>query len=105
MKRLVFVFLLLLSILSFAANKSVANAADYTINVHVTASCMQIDVMPCPQRFLNVVVDGKNYEVVVPTKCNDNKGILALGDYKAKLVKDAHPTAYQSLQNLRSPPA
>lgn len=42
-------------------------------------------------------MDGKNYELEA-----DQGGpatMLALGDYKAKLVKEEHVTAYRSAQN------
>lgn len=98
MKKFVLVSLMLVSTLVFAAKQPAPNPADYTIIVHVAASRMQVDVVRCSQRFLSVVIKGKNYEVWAPTKCTDNNGILALGDYKARLVKDQHPTAYQSHQ-------
>jgi len=101
MKKVVVVSLLamLLSGFSFAEKKpAVANPADFAINVHVVESRMSIDLVPCAQRLLTVIINQKKYEVWSPTKCTDGKGVLALGDYKAKLVKDVHPTAYQSLQ-------
>jgi hypothetical protein len=44
---------------------------------------------------LKVVINGKKYEL----KSGSVKNVvLALGDYKAKLVQDEHKTAYDSLQ-------
>jgi len=44
---------------------------------------------------LSVVIDGKQYELL----CECASGaILALGDYKAKLIKDEHKTIYESIQ-------
>lgn len=50
---------------------------------------------------LNVVIDGKKYEREAPTlRANLQAGValLALGDYKAKLVQDKHRTACESSQ-------
>ena len=44
---------------------------------------------------LNVVINGKKYELMSSSVKNV---LLALGDYKAKLVQDEHKTAYDSLQ-------
>ncbi len=101
MKKIAILSLLtmLLSALALAEKKpAVVNPADYTINVHVVESRISIDLVPCAQRLLTVIINQKKYEVWSPTKCTDGKGVLALGDYKAKLVKDVHSTAYQSLQ-------
>jgi hypothetical protein len=44
---------------------------------------------------LGVVIDGKNYNLQSEIALYF---LLALGDYKAKLVKDEHKTTYDSLQ-------
>ena len=52
-------------------------------------------------QMLNVVIDGKKYELEAPTlRANLQAGValLALGNYKAKLVQDKHKTAYESSQ-------
>ncbi len=92
MKKLVLV-VLLLSAFSFAANKP--NPADYNVDVHVSASSFQGF---CP--LLNVVIDGKNYQLLSQSNTVDGKGWgnLALGDYKARLVTDLHKAAYESTQ-------
>jgi len=46
---------------------------------------------------LNVVINGKKYELMSSSVKNV---LLALGDYKAKLVQDEHKTAYDSLRLL-----
>ena len=96
MKKLVLV-VLLLSAFSFAANKPAPNPADYNVNVHVSASSIED-----PVQFLNVVIDGKNYELRGERAVASSKdwAILALGDYKAKLVTDVHDTTYESTQEL-----
>ena len=44
---------------------------------------------------MSVVIDGKKYELL----CERATGtILALGDYKAKPVKDEHNTTYDSIR-------
>jgi hypothetical protein len=62
---------------------------EYSINVHVTSSY----TLAIGQG-LDVVIHAKKYQLSgVP-----RGGLLALGDYKAKLVKDEHQTAYESSQ-------
>jgi hypothetical protein len=41
---------------------------------------------------LNVVIDGKKFQLFN----SFNGGLLALGDYKAKLIKDDRKTPYES---------
>lgn len=41
---------------------------------------------------LNATIDGKKYEL----RASSINALLALGDYKAKLVRDDHRTAYDS---------
>jgi hypothetical protein len=62
---------------------------EYTINVHVSSS----NVGPIGRQDLSVVIDGKKYELLSEPVTDT---ILALGDYKAKLVKDEHETVYDS---------
>jgi len=62
----------------------------YSLDVHVISSYFP----PFPEnQHLNVIIDGKKYELRGP-----QDGLLALGDYKAKLVKDEHKTSYESAQ-------
>jgi hypothetical protein len=44
--------------------------------------------------WLSVVINGKKYEL----QGVGTEAVLAPGDYKAKLVKDEHKTAYDSYQ-------
>jgi hypothetical protein len=92
MNKLTLAILLLLSTLAWAADP---NPADYTINVHVTTSRMVLegDANAFNQE-LNVIIGGKKYEL----RCSSINALLALGDYKAKLVKDEHRTTYDSYQ-------
>jgi hypothetical protein len=95
MKKLAFV-VLLFSVLLFSAVAWAAdpNPAEYTINVHVSSSRMVMNASPAFSQELDVVIEGKRYELLAT---NPN-ALLALGDYKAKLVKDEHRTAYDSFQ-------
>jgi hypothetical protein len=93
-KKIVFVALLLFSALAWAASDS--NPADYTVNVHVSSSRMvYIGNSIARQQDLDVVIDGKKCELESISGINS---LLALGDYKAKLVQDQHSTAYDSFQ-------
>jgi hypothetical protein len=58
--------------------------AGYTLNIHVSES--RIGTARGNVQELSVLVDGAKYELESIT--NFPKGIVALGDYKAKLVKD-----------------
>jgi hypothetical protein len=69
------------------------NPADYTITVHVSACHLSFVSLSTLQN-LDVVINGKAYEL----QAVSNDGVLALGDYKAKLFQDLHKTAYESSQ-------
>ena len=59
-------------------------------------------VGPQPVQRLSVLIDGKKYELEAPAtlRANLQAGVtlLALGDYKARLVQDVHKTAYEASQ-------
>jgi hypothetical protein len=78
-------------LLLLAALAPAAPAQDeYSINVHVTSSYTLAE----NRLGLDVVINAKKYQLLgVPTH-----GLLAPGDYKAKLITDEHPTAYNSYQ-------
>lgn len=87
MKKITIV-ILLFSALAWAAGDP--NPAQYTVNVHVSSSSMDAH----GNQLLDVIINGKKYEL------RSELGIgrlLALGDYKAKLVVD-HKSAYESFQ-------
>jgi hypothetical protein len=65
------------------------NPAEYTVNVHVGSSSTAHYFQE-----LTVVIDGKHYNLESETTLANR--LLALGDYKAKLVRDEHTTAYDS---------
>jgi hypothetical protein len=101
MKRTALFALLLLATFSWAA----PSPDEYSINVHVSSShwVMAPSVLVGPETVLrlNVIIDGKKYELEAPTaRANLKAGVtlLAPGDYKAKLVQDQHKTAYESSQ-------
>ena len=89
MKKITLTLLLLLSAFTLAGSNP--NPADYTVNVHVSRSRNRGG-----QR-LNAVIDGKKHEFEVYGG-GGGAMLLALGDYKAKLVKDEHKGTYDSLQ-------
>jgi hypothetical protein len=85
MKRAALFVLLLLATLAPAAPAP----EEYSINVHATSSYL----LPSGQG-LDVVIHSKKYQLSgIP-----RGGLLALGDYKAKLIKDDHQTAYEADQ-------
>lgn len=91
MKKLAIAVLLLFSALAWAGGEP--NPADYTINVHVSSSRMVVEGNPIAfSQELNATIDGKKYELW----SSSVNALLALGDYKAKLVRDDHRTTYDS---------
>jgi len=68
-----------------------SHSADYTVNVHVSSSSTDRG----GHQVLDVVIDAKKYELRSELSIGY---LLELGDYKAKLVKNDHPTAYDSSQ-------
>lgn len=84
----------LLALSAFAWAKENPNLADYTINVHVSASRTASGGVHNAWQRLNVLIDGKKYEL----ESGFPNELLALGDYKARLIKDEHPTTYDSFQ-------
>ena len=84
MKRVIIAMLFMLPVLAFAEKKPAANLADYTITVHVQSS--QLVDFPGIQekQLLEVVIDGKKYELEVWSFNN----VLPVGDYKARVSQD-----------------
>ena len=81
-----------LFVLLLAALAPVAPAPDvYSIDVHVISSYVPPSSV---NQYLKAIIDGKKYELEGPQR----GGLLALGDYKAKLVKDERKTSYESVQ-------
>ncbi len=91
MKTTVLAILLLISALAWAGGDP--SPVEYTVNIHVSSS--SVTIASTGRQDLSVVIDGKNYELLC--ECAPNT-LLALGDYKAKLVKDEHKTTYDSFQ-------
>ena len=101
MKRAVLFVLLLFGTLASAA----PNPNEYSINVHVNSSYWSMAPSllsgPQPVQRLAVIIDGKKYELEAPAqRANLEAGVtlLALGEYKAKLVQDLHKATYESSQ-------
>jgi hypothetical protein len=89
-KKIVLALLLLSSVLALAAADP--NPAEYAVNVHVSSSNIDIER---GYQILKVVIDGKKYELGSELRIGE---LLAVGDYKAKLVRDEHKTPYDSHQ-------
>jgi hypothetical protein len=88
-KKITVVILLLASVFAWAGAEP--NPAEYTVNIHISSS----SIADGGRQQLSVVIEGKNYTLeseISPYL------LLALGDYKAKLVKDEHKTTYDSAQ-------
>jgi hypothetical protein len=85
--------LAVLLLLPTFAHASDPKPADYTITIHVSAT--RIASAGTGVQDLDVIIDAKKYEL------NSDRAVgqlLALGDYKAKLVEDSHKTTYDSYQ-------
>jgi len=93
MKKHLLLFALLLCAMSaFAAKKP--DPADYNVTVHVTASRVDGCI-----RELDAVIGGVNYQLSAAcAKIPISVGVLKLGDYKAKLVKDDRSSAFFIMQ-------
>jgi len=101
MNKTALLVLLLLAAHSWAA----PNSDEYPVNVHVSSSrwFMEPSILggPIPRQKLDVIIDGKKYELEASTfKANLEVGVtlLALGDYQAKLIQDQHNTTYEASQ-------
>ncbi|MGD0403470.1 MAG: hypothetical protein ABSB66_09745 [Candidatus Acidiferrales bacterium] len=92
MKTAALFVLLLVATLATLARAAPA-PDEYSITVHVTSSCF----VGGGQR-LDVVINSKKYQLSGFSGATKYASLLALGDYKAKLVKDQHETAYDSYQ-------
>lgn len=93
MKKIALAILLFLS--AYAGAGAETYSATYAINVHVSASRMAIHNGAYFQE-LSVLIEGKKYELQSESA---TYGILMLGDYKAKLLKDRRKTKpYDSWQ-------
>jgi hypothetical protein len=95
----VFLAILLLIPTLVCAEKTKPNPSAYTVAVHVQSSRL---VLSCGdvtggssvcswEQHLNVIIDGKKFEIQPGTA----KNLLRVGDYKAKIVKDDTPNAYE----------
>jgi hypothetical protein len=90
MHKLTLAILLLLPTFARAADPK---PTDYPITIHVTASRGIVTAHGAQD--LDVIIDGKKYELQSYLGVGD---LLALGDYKAKLVLNDHKTDYDSHQ-------
>jgi hypothetical protein len=87
MKQTALFILLLVATISAAAPKP----DDYPVMIHVSSS-QRLYIGSSLGAQLNVTIDGKRYVLEGPWA----NGLLALGDYKAKLIKEERKTTYES---------
>jgi len=80
-----------LSVASFGTAQTIHD--EYNITVHARSSYI-VSGNGGSSQYLDVVIEGKRFQLAAP----DNGYLLALGDYKAKLVKDDHKTPYESIR-------
>jgi hypothetical protein len=98
MKKALFAILFLIPTM-VCAEKAKPNPSDYTVAVHVQSSRLVLfcgDVTGgssvCSwEQHLSVIIDGKKFEIQPQVA----KNLLRVGDYKAKIVKDETPNAYE----------
>lgn len=72
---------------------------DYPLTIHVSSSQRVVKPNAFSGNYtvqvLQVVINGKKYEL----EASENRSrLLALGDYKARLIKDEHKTTYESFR-------
>lgn len=77
-----------LAVARFAWAGTVPNPADYPVTVHVSATHVSHNLQT-----LDVVIDRKKFQLQI-----SDIMLFALGDYKAKLVKEQHRGGYQFYQ-------
>lgn len=98
MKKLALIVLIFCSTLALAANP-----ADYPLNVHVTASRL-LDYGSGANtvvfQILEVTSDGNKLELEGDAlfATRNTWGLIARGDYKARLITDVHRSSYLSHQ-------
>ena len=93
MKKIALHVVLLLSVFAWAEG----DPNDYPITVHVTSAEVLVETSAFGNGLvvqkLRVVINGKKFELEAETR---GHRLLALGDYKAKLVEDSHMSTYES---------
>jgi hypothetical protein len=89
MKKVALVTLILFSTLLWAE----MNPDWYPINVHVVSSYYVTSAWTAQK--LSVLIEGKKYELTAEAS---RAGLLAIGDYKARLTKNEQKTTYESNQ-------
>ena len=93
MKKTTLVFVMMISSLAWANDP-----ATYTTTVHVAASHYSSEGRSS-SLVLNTLIGGKKYELDCGHLINGHSlQVLAPGDYKAKLLQDLHPNAYEYAQ-------
>lgn len=90
MKKLTVILLLCCT---FAWAGSTPNPAEYTIDIHVSRSRLVVEDGRYYKQKLSVVIDRRKCELAEYGATN---WLLAIGDYRAKLIKDEHRGTYDS---------
>ena len=95
MKNIALPVVLLLSVFAWAE----LDPSDYPITVHVNSAEVLVQTSAFGEGLavqrLRVVINGKKFDLEAQTR---GHRLLALGDYKAKLVEDKHTSTYESSQ-------
>jgi len=89
-KMILLAGLMLIAGVSVAAEKKQPDPAKYPLTVHVLCSFL-VPAGQSPYRRIAVTLNGKSLEMSTAL----DGSVLALGDYKARLVKDSSPNAYE----------
>jgi hypothetical protein len=106
MKRVLIATLFLLPVIAWAEKP---NPADYTVNVHVQSSRIELNCGDVTngsnicglQQHLSVLIDGKKFELAGPTTSKKvhllpgPSQVLRVGDYEAKAVNAVNDHAYE----------
>jgi hypothetical protein len=93
MKKVLPAILLMLSSIVWAAGNP--DTANYSVSIHVSSSKMVPETTSISfAQVLNVIINGRKYEL----RAGGVNALLALGDYKARLVRDDHRNPYDAFQ-------
>ena len=101
MKKLALILIFLQATILYAAKPLPVNPADFTITVHVTTSRFSISYKDWWGQQLDTLIDGQHIELIAIGQ----RGVLAPGDYKARLVTadriPKHPNGYDIFRIYR----
>jgi hypothetical protein len=81
---------LLFMLLLVPVTRATAGPNDYPVTIHVSSCHLWLNTNLME---VDAVINGKKYVLLSPYY-----GVLTLGDYRAKLVRDEHKATYDSKQ-------